>query len=166
MCLQGCRAACLRRWTKPWTSGQSVRNWHGCFSFLACAVVGCDLASFKQRANAGHNPERLCLMKARTSKLISRFCACNGPWGKLWSACYLLYFQGMRQQTRAGTLSSPGWRAQGGIVYSNAVTTVSPTYAREALDGGAAGWLRSTLARPEVRAKFQVGRRLCPAHAA
>ncbi|KAK9846522.1 hypothetical protein WJX81_005900 [Elliptochloris bilobata] len=44
---------------------------------------------------------------------------------------------------------------KGGIVYSNAVTTVSPTYAREALDGGAAGWLRSTLARPEVRAKFQ-----------
>ena len=43
-------------------------------------------------------------------------------------------------------------------MYSNAVTTVSPTYAREALDGGAAGWLRSTLARPEVRAKFQVGR--------
>lgn len=54
---------------------------------------------------------------------------------------------------------------QGGIVYSNAVTTVSPTYAREALDGGAAGWLRSTLARPEVRAKFQVGHRRCPAHA-
>ena len=50
-------------------------------------------------------------------------------------------------------------------MYSNAVTTVSPTYAREALDGGAAGWLRSTLARPEVRAKFQVGRRLCPLQA-
>jgi hypothetical protein len=45
---------------------------------------------------------------------------------------------------------------QGGIIYSNWVTTVSPTYAREALDGGAAGWLRSTLAKPEVRAKFQV----------
>lgn len=41
-------------------------------------------------------------------------------------------------------------------MYSNAVTTVSPTYAREALEGGAAGWLRSTLDRPEVRAKFRV----------
>ena len=46
--------------------------------------------------------------------------------------------------------------AQGGIVYSNAVTTVSPTYARESLEGGAAGWLRATLAKPEVRAKFTV----------
>ena len=45
---------------------------------------------------------------------------------------------------------------QGGIVYSNAVTTVSPTYAREAVDGGAAGWLKSTLARPDVQAKFRV----------
>ncbi|GFR45978.1 hypothetical protein Agub_g7450, partial [Astrephomene gubernaculifera] len=44
---------------------------------------------------------------------------------------------------------------KGGIVYSNAVTTVSPTYAREVLEGGAAGWLRSTLARPELRSKFQ-----------
>jgi starch synthase len=43
---------------------------------------------------------------------------------------------------------------QGGIIYSNSVTTVSPSYAAEALDGGAAGWLRATLARPEVRAKF------------
>lgn len=46
--------------------------------------------------------------------------------------------------------------SQGGIIYSNAVTTVSPTYAREALEGGAAGWLRSTLAKPEVRGKFKV----------
>ena len=46
--------------------------------------------------------------------------------------------------------------AQGGIIYSNAVTTVSPTYARESLEGGAAGWLRATLAKPEVRAKFRV----------
>ncbi|EFJ39907.1 hypothetical protein VOLCADRAFT_108446 [Volvox carteri f. nagariensis] len=38
---------------------------------------------------------------------------------------------------------------KGGIVYSNAVTTVSPTYALEVLNGGAAGWLRSTFARPE-----------------
>ena len=59
------------------------------------------------------------------------------------------------------TLPSPdppcaaGARGQGGIVYSNAVTTVSPTYAREALEGGAAGWLRATLARSDVRAKFQ-----------
>ncbi|BDA42114.1 Glycogen synthase 1 [Coccomyxa sp. Obi] len=44
---------------------------------------------------------------------------------------------------------------KGGIIYSNAVTTVSPTYAREALEGGAAGWLRSTLAKPEVCGKFK-----------
>ncbi|EIE18024.1 soluble starch synthase [Coccomyxa subellipsoidea C-169] len=44
---------------------------------------------------------------------------------------------------------------KGGIIYSNAVTTVSPTYAREALEGGAAGWLRSTLAKPDVRGKFK-----------
>jgi hypothetical protein len=42
---------------------------------------------------------------------------------------------------------------QGGMVYSNAVTTVSPTYANEVLNGGAAGWLRSTLMRPEVKSK-------------
>ncbi len=45
---------------------------------------------------------------------------------------------------------------QGAIVYSNAVTTVSPTYAEEALSGGAAGWLQSTLAKPDLRSKFQV----------
>ncbi|KAK9918038.1 hypothetical protein WJX75_000711 [Coccomyxa subellipsoidea] len=44
---------------------------------------------------------------------------------------------------------------KGGIIYSNAVTTVSPTYAREALEGGAAGWLRSTLAKPDVAGKFK-----------
>ncbi|KAK9803610.1 hypothetical protein WJX72_004636 [[Myrmecia] bisecta] len=44
---------------------------------------------------------------------------------------------------------------KGGIIYSNAITTVSPTYAEEALGGAAAGWLRSTLAKPEVRGKFQ-----------
>ena len=49
---------------------------------------------------------------------------------------------------------------QGGIVYSNVVTTVSPTYAKEALEGGAAGWLRATLAKPEVSSKFKV-RFLC-----
>lgn len=43
---------------------------------------------------------------------------------------------------------------QGGIVYSNAVTTVSPTYAHEAVHGGAAGYLNSTLAGPRVRPKF------------
>ena len=43
---------------------------------------------------------------------------------------------------------------KGGLVYSNAVTTVSPSYAAEALRGGAAGWLRGTLARPDVAAKF------------
>jgi glycogen synthase len=42
---------------------------------------------------------------------------------------------------------------QGGLVYSNAVTTVSPTYANEVLNGGQAGWLRSTLLRPEVKSK-------------
>lgn len=42
---------------------------------------------------------------------------------------------------------------QGGMVYSNAVTTVSPTYANEVLTGGAAGWLRSTLLRPEIKSK-------------
>ena len=50
--------------------------------------------------------------------------------------------------------------AQGGILFSNAVTTVSPTYARESLEGGAAGWLRATLAKPEVRAKFTVRARV------
>ncbi|CAK0748133.1 hypothetical protein CVIRNUC_001816 [Coccomyxa viridis] len=44
---------------------------------------------------------------------------------------------------------------KGGIVYSNVVTTVSPTYAKEALEGGAAGWLRATLAKPEVSSKFK-----------
>lgn len=38
---------------------------------------------------------------------------------------------------------------KGGIVYSNVITTVSPTYADETLNGGAAGWLKST-----VRAKY------------
>ncbi|KAF8055587.1 SS4 [Scenedesmus sp. PABB004] len=44
---------------------------------------------------------------------------------------------------------------KGGLVYSNAVTTVSPTYANEVLNGGQAGWLRSTLTRPEVKAKVR-----------
>lgn len=43
---------------------------------------------------------------------------------------------------------------KGGIVYASVVTTVSPTYAAETLTGGAAGWLQSTLARPEVAAKY------------
>lgn len=43
---------------------------------------------------------------------------------------------------------------KGGIVYSSAVTTVSPTYAKETLEGGSAGWLQSTLARPEISAKY------------
>ena len=38
---------------------------------------------------------------------------------------------------------------------------MSPTYAKESLEGGAAGWLRATLAKPEVRAKFTVRGR-CP----
>lgn len=45
---------------------------------------------------------------------------------------------------------------QGGIVYSNVVTTVSPTYAREATEDGAAGWLKSTLLRPDISEKFEV----------
>lgn len=43
---------------------------------------------------------------------------------------------------------------KGGIVYSSAVTTVSPTYAKETISGGASGWLRSTLARPDVINKY------------
>ena len=43
---------------------------------------------------------------------------------------------------------------KGGLVYANRVVTVSPTYALEASAGGAAGFLRSTLARPDVAAKF------------
>lgn len=43
---------------------------------------------------------------------------------------------------------------KGGIVYSSVVTTVSPTYAMETMTGGAAGWLRSTLSRPEVGDKY------------
>lgn len=39
-------------------------------------------------------------------------------------------------------------------MYSSAVTTVSPTYASEILDGGAAGWMRGTLGRSEIRSKF------------
>eukprot|EP00879_Flechtneria_rotunda_P012940 GHRR01013513.1.p1 GENE.GHRR01013513.1~~GHRR01013513.1.p1 ORF type:complete len:551 (+),score=164.70 GHRR01013513.1:30-1682(+) len=44
---------------------------------------------------------------------------------------------------------------KGGMVYSNAVTTVSPSYANEVLNGGAAGWLRSTLLRPEIKSKVR-----------
>lgn len=43
---------------------------------------------------------------------------------------------------------------KGGIVYSTVVTTVSPSYAHETLHGGAAGWLQSTLARPDIAAKY------------
>ncbi|KAL6780709.1 SSS4 [Auxenochlorella protothecoides x Auxenochlorella symbiontica] len=43
---------------------------------------------------------------------------------------------------------------KGGIVYANAVTTVSPNYAREAVRDGAAGFLKSTLAQPHIAAKF------------
>ena len=34
---------------------------------------------------------------------------------------------------------------KGGIIYSNDVTTVSPTYAQETLEGGAAGWMGQLL---------------------
>eukprot|EP00803_Ostreobium_quekettii_P003798 evm.model.scf_1142EXC.6 EVM.evm.TU.scf_1142EXC.6 scf_1142EXC:41238-47548(-) len=43
---------------------------------------------------------------------------------------------------------------KGGIGYSNVVTTVSPTYADELLNGGAAGWLRGIFGRSDVRSKF------------
>lgn len=43
---------------------------------------------------------------------------------------------------------------KGGIIYSSAVTTVSPTYAAETLTGGGAGFLQSTLAKPEVAGKY------------
>lgn len=43
---------------------------------------------------------------------------------------------------------------KGGMVYSNAVTTVSPSYAKDILNGGAGGWLRGLLARDEIRGKF------------
>ena len=44
---------------------------------------------------------------------------------------------------------------KGGIVYSNMITTVSPTYRQEVVNGGAAGWLRSLFLKPEVGAKFR-----------
>ncbi|CAG9460980.1 unnamed protein product [Pedinophyceae sp. YPF-701] len=46
---------------------------------------------------------------------------------------------------------------KGGIIYSNFVTTVSPTYATETIESGAAGFLGSTLARTDVRAKYAGG---------
>jgi hypothetical protein len=54
---------------------------------------------------------------------------------------------------------------KGGLVYSNAVTTVSPSYAQEMLTGGAAGWLRATVSRPEIKTKVRgaVGRLAPPA---
>ena len=39
---------------------------------------------------------------------------------------------------------------QGGINYSNAVTTVSPSFAKEITGGGAAGWLKTLFSKPEV----------------
>ena len=42
---------------------------------------------------------------------------------------------------------------KGGIVYSNRVTTVSPTYAEEARSGGAAGYLRALINEPRVAKK-------------
>lgn len=43
---------------------------------------------------------------------------------------------------------------KGGMVYSNKITTVSPTYAEEARSGGAAGFLRTVLGEPHIGAKF------------
>ena len=45
-------------------------------------------------------------------------------------------------------------RSQGAIRYSNAITTVSPTYANECLNGDAAGWLRSLFNESEIKNKF------------
>eukprot|EP00210_Caulerpa_lentillifera_P005964 g5699.t1 len=42
---------------------------------------------------------------------------------------------------------------KGALIYANAITTVSPTYAKEVLEGGAGGWLRGTLGRSEIRSK-------------
>jgi len=44
---------------------------------------------------------------------------------------------------------------KGGLVYAAAVTTVSPTYAREIMTGGASGWLRPTFARADVSRKVR-----------
>ena len=43
---------------------------------------------------------------------------------------------------------------KGGMVYANAVTTVSPTYARDAREGAAAGFLKTVINEPHVSAKF------------
>ena len=40
------------------------------------------------------------------------------------------------------------------MIYTNCVTTDSPTYALEVLDGGAAGCFRGTLGRSEIRSKM------------
>jgi glycogen synthase len=44
---------------------------------------------------------------------------------------------------------------KGGIVFSNAVTTVSPTYAEEARSGGAAGYLRTLINEPRISQKVR-----------
>ena len=44
---------------------------------------------------------------------------------------------------------------KGGIVYSNSVTTVSPSYAKDVVTGGASGWLRSLFFRDDISAKFR-----------
>ena len=44
---------------------------------------------------------------------------------------------------------------KGGIVYSNRVTTVSPTYAEEARSGGAAGFLRTLITEPRISEKVR-----------
>lgn len=40
---------------------------------------------------------------------------------------------------------------QGGIIYSNAVTTVSPTYASDILNAGAGSFLKPVFNQPHVR---------------
>jgi starch synthase len=40
---------------------------------------------------------------------------------------------------------------KGGIIYSNAVTTVSPTFASEIRDAGAGGWMKPLFNTEEVR---------------
>lgn len=44
---------------------------------------------------------------------------------------------------------------KGGIIYSNAVTTVSPTYASDITNAGAGGFLKPIFGQDHVRAKFQ-----------
>lgn len=82
------------------------------------------------------------------SYLYSAFLSQCHLWHKIWDITLT-----SEPQTPTPLITPPDSCHQGGLVYSNAVTTVSPTYANEVLNGGAAGWLRTTLLRPEIKAK-------------